>query len=1016
MVDISEKNFEETVSAALVSGGIANGNGLVHEVNSSPGDYILGGYDQHQSIDYDKKLCLVPQDVLNFILVTQPKEWEKLRKTFSGDVQAHFLERLNIAIAQHGTLHVLRKGIKDLGCKFQLAYFQPPSGLNSDIQKKYKGNIFSAIRQVKYSEHNENSLDLVIFLNGLPLFTAELKDPLTGQTVENAISQYRNTRDPREPLFAYRRCLAHFAVDPELVFFTTQLEGPRTKFIPFNQGNNLGAGNPSTWKKFATAYLWEQIWARDSILNLLQYFIHEFDELDEEGNPTGKRKLIFPRYHQLESVRRMVNHARQKGPGQRYLVQHSAGSGKSNSIAWLAHQLSVLHNDRDERIFDSIVVITDRRVLDRQLQGTVRQFEQTLGTVQPITENSQQLKQALEEGKNIVVTTLQKFPVISEQVKSLPGKHFAVIIDEAHSSQSGEATRHLNTVLAAGSLEEAEALESKDNQRDDFDVIQERIEQEIRHRGQLPNVSYFAFTATPKPKTLELFGTPLQDGGFKPFSLYPMRQAIEEGFILDVLQNYTTYQEYWNLLKKIQEDPSYDRIKATRLLISFVNLNERTIRKKVELIVQHFIDQVQGRINGHAKAMVVTRSRLHAVRYKQIMDAYLAEKGYPLKTIVAFSGTVRDGGIDYTEAGMNSFPETQTAQTFRLDENKFLIVAEKFQTGFDQPLLHTMYVDKRLNGLHAVQTLSRLNRVHPDKSETFVLDFVNNAEEIQKAFEPYYEKTILSEATDPNLLYNLETQMESFSIYSKEDVESFAQIYFSPKGTQAKLFAALYPAVQRFKDISKDNKDKAKAEKAKFRSALSDFVRLYAFLSQIATFADPDLEKLYAFGRLLLRKLPIEKEDLPIEIQQAIDLDSYKLDKTSNGKITLNRGKGEILPENPLSGGNVLSSEIESLSVIINELNQRFSTDFTPEDRVVIHQLEQQLATNPILEQTLRVNTPENAMLTFKEVLEQMMTDLVDTQFKFYKQVNSNPEFATTLSNFLFERYRRSIEGKGTAG
>lgn len=1011
MVEISEKNFEETITNTLllnISIEKDYGNQTVREVASFSGDYLLGGYNQCLPLDYDRKVCLIPQDVLNFILVTQPKEWEKLRNTFSGDVKSHFLERLNKEISQHGTLHVLRKGIKDLGCKFQLAYFQPPSGLNPEIQKKYQGNIFSVIRQVKYSEHNQNSLDLVIFLNGLPLFTAELKDPLTGQTVENAISQYRNNRDPQEPLFAYRRCLAHFALDPELVYFTTQLQGTKTRFIPFNRGNNLGAGNPSLWKSFSTAYLWEQIWSRDSILNLLHYFIHDFDELDEEGNVTGKRKIIFPRYHQLDSVRRIVSHARTMGTGQRYLIQHSAGSGKSNSIAWLAHQLSVLHNQQNERVFDSVVVITDRRVLDRQLQATVRQFEQTLGTVETITENSQQLKKALEEGKSIVVTTLQKFPVISEQVKSLPGKQFAVIIDEAHSSQSGEATRHLNTVLAAGSLDEAEAQENTGQGKNDFDIIEERIEQEIHHRGQLSNVSYFAFTATPKPKTLELFGTPSEGGGFRAFSLYPMRQAIEEGFILDVLQNYTTYQEYWNLLKKIKDDPTYDKTKASRLLISFVNLNEQTIQKKVELIVEHFVNQVQGRIEGHAKAMIVTRSRLHAVRYKQQIDTYLTNKGYPIKALVAFSGKVLDGGIDFTESGMNGFSETQTAQTYKLDTYKLLIVAEKFQTGFDQPLLHTMYVDKKLNGLHAVQTLSRLNRVHPNKSETFVLDFANSADEIQKAFEPYYEKTILSESTDPNLLYDLETKLDNYNVYDKVDLETFATIYFSPKGNQAKLFAALYPTVQRFKDLRKE-------EKVEFRSTLSDFVRLYAFLSQIATFADPDLEKLYAFGRLLLRKLPIEKEKLPVEIQQAIDLDSFKLEKTSSGRITLSRGKGEIPPENPLSSKNN-TDEIETLSVIIDELNQRFGTDFTPDDRLVIHELEERLAHNPILEQTLRVNTPENAMLTFKEVLEQLMTDLVDTQFKFYKQVNGNPEFATTLSNFLFERYRKSIEAKGLAG
>ncbi len=1007
MIDISEKNFEETIEAALLAGDFASpaqGQRSVHEAGAAPGGYVSGGFHKRLPADYDRELCLIPRDVIDFILVTQPREWEKLKKSFSGDARQHFLAHLAGQIARYGVLHVLRKGVKDLGCKFQLACFQPASGLNPEIQKGYQGNIFSVVRQLKYSLVKENSLDVVLFLNGLPLFTAELKDPLTGQSVQNAITQYRAARDPREPLFAYRRCLAHFAVDPDLVYFTTQLEGPKTRFIPFNLGYNLGAGNPPSWQGFSTAYLWEQIWARDSLLNLIQYFIHEYDEEDDEGNKTGARRLIFPRYHQLDAVRRLVAHARANGAGQRYLIQHSAGSGKSNSIAWLAHQLSVLHNVQDERVFDSVVVVTDRRILDKQLQATVRQFEQTLGTVETITEDSQQLRRALEQGKNIVVTTLQKFPVISQKIGALPGKRFAVVIDEAHSSQSGEATRHLNTVLAAGSLEEAEEQDAAGEEDD----LEERIVREIRRRGQLPNVSYFAFTATPKPKTLELFGAKTASGGYQPFSLYPMRQAIEEGFILDVLQNYTTYRAYWSLLKKIQDDPSYDRSKAVRLLMSFVDVHEHTIGKKVELVIEHFVDQVQHRIDGRAKAMLVTRSRLHAVRYKQALDAYLAARGHPFKALVAFSGTVKDGGIEYTEAGMNGFPEARTARTFKLDEYKILVVAEKFQTGFDQPLLHTMYVDKRLKGLHAVQTLSRLNRVHPPaKTETFVLDFANEAEEIQKAFEPYYEATILSEATDPNLLYDLQTRLDGYGVYSTGEVDAFAGVYFSPKGTQARLFAALHPAVERFKVKGKD-------EQAGFRAALSDFVRLYAFLSQIATFADPDLEKLYAFGRYLLRRIPPEKDKLPLEIQQAIDLESYRLDKTGSRKITLRRGLGEMSPENPLTPPAGNNPDMEALSEIIKELNQRFGTDFSEEDRLVIRQLEEHLAAIPMLEQTVRVNTPENAMLTFRQVLEDLLQELIDTQFKFYKQVNANPDFAQTLTKFLFERYRRSL-GPGTA-
>lgn len=1003
MIEISEKNLEDTIEALLHAGGPDSpiqGEKSIRESSTFPGIYLPGGFRKRFPEDYDRSLCLIPKEVIDFVYITQPKEWEKLKKSYSGDPKAHFLERLSQEISHHGTLHVLRKGIKDLGCKFRLAYFQPASGINKEIQRLYQGNTFSVIRQVKYSLKNEKSLDLVIFLNGLPIFTAELKNPLTGQTVQNAISQYRNDRDPHEPLFAFGRCMAHFGIDPDLVYFTTHLEGQKTRFVPFNRGKDRGAGNPPAWKGFSTAYLWEQIWSRDSLLNLLQYFIHEYEEEDDQGKKTGERKLIFPRFHQLDAVRRLISDAHKHGPGKCYLIEHSAGSGKSNSIAWLAHQLSVLHNDKDQKIFDSVVVITDRRVLDRQLQRTIRQFEQTLGTVENIDKTSRQLKQALEDGKSIIVTTLQKFPVISSQMQDLPGSRFAVIIDEAHSSQSGESTKHLNAVLATDDLEQAEKEDNKP-----VEDLDDKIVADIKKRGHLPNVSYFAFTATPKAKTLELFGTKQEDGTFLPFSLYSMRQAIEEGFILDVLQNYTTYHAFWNLLKKIKDDPKFDRQKAAKLMLSFVDMHEHTIGKKVEIIVEHFTSQVQHRINGHAKAMIVTRSRLHAVRYKHIVDAYLKDHGIPYKALVAFSGTVKDGGIDYTETLMNGFPESQTAETFKKDEYRLLIVAEKFQTGFDQPLLHTMYVDKRLRGLHAVQTLSRLDRIYPPyKEDTFVLDFANDAEDIRKAFEPYYEETFLSEGTDPNLLYDLQTQVEGFHLLTQPEIERFAEVYFSTKGTQAKLYSILQPAVDRYKAASDE-------DKVKFRAALGDFIRLYAFLSQILSYQDADLEKFYVYARLLIRRLPVEREKLPLEIQQAIDLDSYRMAKTKSGKISLKRREGELEPENPFSNVSIPPSDVEALSQIIRELNQRFGTDFSEQDHVVIKQIEDQLAQSQVLADTMRVNAqaPENAKLTFVNVLNDLLQDLIDTQFKFYKQVNDNPDFAKTLTDFLFRRYRISM-------
>ena len=615
-----------------------------------------------------------------------------------------------------------------------------------------------------------------------------------------------------------------------------------------------------------------------------------------------------------------------------------------------------------------------------------------------IDTTSRQLKQALEDGKTIIVTTLQKFPVIQNEIGELKGKRFALIIDEAHSSQSGESTKSLKSVLSVGSLEEAEAEEGGEEED-----TEDRIVAEMKKRGRLNNVSTFAFTATPKPKTMELFGIEQPDGTFQPFSLYTMRQAIEEGFILDVLENYSTYTSYFNLLKKIQDDPRYDRAKAFALLKSFVDLHEHTINKKVAIMVEHFVGQTMHRIGGKAKAMIVTRSRLHAVRYKLAVDEYLKKKGYPLRALVAFSGTVKDGGMDYTEAGMNGFPDTQTAETFKRDECKLLVVANKFQTGFDQPLLHTMYVDKKLGGVGAVQTLSRLNRTHPGKDDTAVLDFANKQKEIQESFQPYYDRTILTEGTDPNLLHDLQQKLSDFGFYGTEDVERFASIYFNPKSTQDKLFAALVPVVDRYK-AGEDEK-----EKKNFRKALNDFVRLYAFLSQIITFTDAELEKLYVFGRLLLRRLPIKREELPVEIQKNIDMDSYQIKPTASGKIGLKRGVGELEPQKGGGEGPEPPDMVEALSQIIQELNERFGTDFTAEDKVFIEHLEGKLATDQALEASVKVNTPENARLTFDHVANDKVQELIDTNFKFYKQINDDPEFGKFLLDWLFERYSQRM-------
>jgi type I restriction enzyme R subunit len=859
------------------------------------------------------------------------------------------------------------------------------------------------VRQVRYSTKNDNCLDLVLFLNGIPLFTAELKNPLNGQDVEDAIRQYQTDRDPREPLLAYRRCLAHFAVDPDLVYVTTRLAGRKTRFLPFNQGKFGGAGNPPvppTRGGYATAYLWEETWARDSALDLVRQFIHEVEEEDEKGRKTGKRFLIFPRYQQLDCVRRLVGDARPRGAGQRYLVQHSAGSGKSFTIAWLAHQLATLHDDADRRVFDSIVVITDRRILDRQLQTTMRQFEQQLGVVENIDKTSRQLKEALESGKTIIVTTLQKFPVIAREIGELPGKRFAVIVDEAHSSQSGESTKPLKAILATRDLDEAEREDAGAEPGED-EVDNLALAEAVK-RGHLPNLSLFAFTATPKPKTLELFGNRRADGKFVPFHLYSMRQAIEEGFILDVLASYSTYKAYWRLLKKIEDDPRYDKKKAEYLLKSFVELHPHAIGEKVRICVEHFAAHVQGEIGGKAKAMIVTRSRLHAVRYRRALDKFLAERGYPFKALVAFSGKVEDGGESYTEAGMNGFPEGQTAKTFERPEYRFLIVANKFQTGFDQPLLHTMYVDKKLTGVNAVQTLSRLNRTYPpEKKGTLVLDFANEADEIKAAFEPYYETTLLSEATDPNLLYEVQSRLAGFPVYTEQDVQGFAKVYFDAKATQDRLYAVLAPVVARFEALPTD-------ERHDFRGQLTDYVRLYAFLAQVITFADADLEKLYVFARYLRRLLPSDREQLPREVQQNIDMESYRIQQTGSGKIALERRPGVLDPVSTKSGYGVDAEELETLSGIIAALNERFGLNLGPEHKVTLGQMMGKLDDDAALDAAARVNTRENVRLTFDQKVEHVIQEIVDSNFELYRRITDDKAFGEAVKNFLFDQYLRA--------
>lgn len=761
-VDHTEKGFEQAIEHHL----------LGHQ-------YVKG-----DPANFDAALALDPVTLLAFLKDTQPDEWTKLAGFYGADAETKIAENIARNLDQRGMLDCIRHGVSDRGVKIRLAYFKPATGMNPDTLALYEKNVLTITRQVHYSEKNPGlSVDVVLSLNGLPVATAELKNPFTGQTVKHAQKQYRQDRDPRERLFRFKkRALVHFAVDPDEIYMTTRLAGKNTFFLPFNKGRDGGKGNPDNPTGYKTAYLWEDVWERDSWLDILGRFVHlEIKEEKEDGKKIRKESIIFPRYHQLDVVRRLLAAAKTNGSGTNYLIQHSAGSGKSNSIAWLVHRLASLHDNNDNLIYDSTIVVTDRRVLDKQLRDTIYQFEHKQGVVRKIDKDSAQLADALTSGTRIVITTLQKFSFVLDKIKELPKRNYALIVDEAHSSQTGESAANLRKVLAATSLEEAEKEEGG---ADEYDP-EEEILKALAARGPQKNLSFFAFTATPKHKTLEMFGTDGSDEKPEPFHLYSMRQAIEEEFILDVLDKYTTYKTYYKLAKAIEDDPEVDRKKATQAIARFVSLHPHNLAQKTEVMVEHFRNFTCKNIGGKAKAMIVSRSRLHAVRYKRAFDKHLKEHGYDkLKALVAFSGTVHDSGADYTEVGMNGFGERELPERFDTDEYQFLIVAEKYQTGFDQPLLHTMYVDKKLQGLQAVQTLSRLNRTCRGKEDTFVLDFQNEAEEIQESFKPYYERTEIEERVDPNSLYVLKHELDGFQIYWHQEVEDFAKVFFKPLDKQ----------------------------------------------------------------------------------------------------------------------------------------------------------------------------------------------------------------------------------------
>ncbi len=915
--------------------------------------------------DFDAVRGLDTVELFTFIGATQADDWGEIVKRYGGDpdvAQAKFADRLSRELDKRGVVDVLRHGVVDQGVTLRMAYFKPAHALTPELVAKYEATRLTATRQLRYASGEGKALDLALFVNGILVATAELKNPLTGQGVDKAIGQYRTDRDPKNRTLA--RAVVHFAVDPQRVAMTTRLAGDETRFLPFNRGSGGGAGNPANKSGHATSYLWEQVWHRDAWLDVLGRFVH----VDKPAKGSKKSGLVvFPRYQQWDAVIRLEAAARDEGAGHSYLTQHSAGSGKSNTIAWLAHRLSTLHAG-DTKVFDKVVVITDRLVLDRQLQETIYQFEHAHGVVQRIDQSSQQLADALSgEQARVIITTLQKFPLVLDKVDALPDRRYAVIVDEAHSSQTGEAAKELRRVLGSAA--------TKDSDGDmDLDAVEEALAEAIAARGAQPNLSFFAFTATPKGKTLELFGRLNKDTGkHEPFHVYSMRQAIEERFIHDVLASYTTYETYFHLEKAITDDPAYETKKARKAIARFVTLHEHNLAQKAEIVVEHFRAHVAHKVAGQAKAMVVCSSRVHAVRFWQALRKHISDHGYDLGVLVAFSDAVTVNGDEpVTEAKCNGFPESQTAERFDTDEFQIMVVAEKFQTGFDQPKLYAMYVDKTLSGLAAVQTLSRLNRTHPDKDGTFILDFVNGAEDIADAFEDYYGRTV-APPSDPNLLYDTRHALDEFGILVVEEATTFARLLLAERLDHGRLHAALGPAIDRFWDMEEDERDR-------FRDALSRFVRVYAFLAQIVSFSDTALERDYLFAKALAAFI---KDDgaVGVDLSGIIELTHLRHEQQFAGSVALDADGGEV--STIYSGtGRMSEPEPEPLSVIIDRLNALYGTDWSDADRLVFDAALEDLVASEEVQATAVNNSAENFGVVFPELFQKALLGRMDRNEK----------------------------------
>ncbi|HEX3048467.1 MAG TPA: type I restriction endonuclease [Bacillota bacterium] len=954
------------------------------------------GYIQGDPKDFNREYAIDLPKLIEFVQKTQPKAYEALSLGEDSPRRTKFLHRLQGEIASRGVIDILRLGVGDGAVNLDL-FYATPSGGNLKAQELYRQNIFSVTRQLHYSQTDTQlSLDIVLFINGLPLITFELKNNLTKQTVEDAVQQYKQDRSPRELLFQFGRCMVHFAVDDHEVRMCTELKGKDSWFLPFNKGYNDGAGNPPNPHGIATDYLWKEILQKDRLTDILENYAQIIEKKDEK---TGRKKeeQIFPRYHQLDAVRKLLVDAPKSGVGRRYLIQHSAGSGKSNSISWLSHQLIGLERDGNP-LFDTIIVVTDRRILDKQLRDNIKRFAQVSSTVGAVTEGSSQLRAFLEMGKKIVITTVQKFPFILDQIgDEHRNRKFAIIIDEAHSSQGGRTSSKMNMALAESPGEYITSADEED--------VEDSINRIITSRKMLGNASYFAFTATPKNKTLEIFGEAFSEGNqvrHRPFHTYTMKQAIQERFILDVLENYTPVNSYYRLIKSVENDPEFDTKKAQKKLRRYVESHDYAIRQKAEIMIDHFYDEVIARhkIGGQARAMVVCSGIERAIQYYYAFNDYLKERKSPFKAIIAFSGEHEYHGVKVTESSLNGFLSNDIPDNFQVDPYRFLIVADKFQTGFDEPLLHTMYVDKALSDIKAVQTLSRLNRAHPLKTDTFVLDFMNSTEVIQFAFADYYRTTILSDETDPNKLHDLKSKLDGYKIYNQFQVDELVRLFLTGESRE-KLDPILDACVADYKtELDEDGQ-------VDFKGKAKTFVRTYNFLASILPYANNSWEKLSIFLNFLIPKLPAPKEDdLSKGILETIDMDSYRAEVQKSRAIKLADEDGVIDPILAEGGGKKPETEMDHLSNIIRAFNDQFGNipwqDADKVHKVITEELPAKVAQDKAYQNAMKQDDKQNARIEHDKALERVIVEMLRDHTELFKQFMDNPSFRKWLADTIF--------------